>query len=1001
MSEVGSGQVAIFPTFKGFRSKVGSEVSGAGREGGKTFSSAFNSGAGDPAAALVKKLNAQVASGAKAMSSARLAEQDAAGKVRVAEAALNDVRAKGGEGTARAAAAEERLATVQRKLTEAQGRTKASTDQLRDAQAKLADATTTAAASGGRAASRFSQGWDGLKAKLSSSTRSAVSDAGNAAHAESGTAGKKSGGAFSTAFKGALGALAGVFAAQQFGSLFKSSVADAANLEQSVGAIGTVFKGSAGDMNAWADSAATDVGLSKNEFNELGTLIGSQLKNGGTAMEELAPKTKDLITLGSDLSSMFGGTTSDAVGALSSALKGERDPIERYGVSLNQAKIDAEAAALGFGKVDGALSAEANQAATLSLIMKQTADAHGNFGRETDTLSHKQQVLNAQIANGKARIGTELIPVVSAFTGLLSRALGPAINATVSGIHKIVGAGTGLYNLLVKGDFSTAFREAFHVEEDSPAVGVLFKIRDTVITVIGGFRAMFAAYKAGDGDITSSGFAGFMERIGGGFREITGGVRAFFAAFKAGDGDITSSGFAGFLEGLGLQARTLFDAIGPSVSALLPQIVSLWSAFSPLQIIFKAIEPLLPQIIGMFGQLASTVGGTLSAVLTTALPMIMQLSGVISQALGTVLAAVLPIAVQLITMLGSSISELLPIVMPIIATIIQLAITLATQLAPIIANLITSILPPLVSIFGSILGAIGPVIQMLAGFLIPIIQALLPVVVTVFSVVAAVITAAMQIVQGIIQVVTGLISGNWSQVWEGIGNIFGGIWNTVIAVVSGALQLIGQIVISGLGLVFGFVGSILGSIGSFFTDTWNNVIGGVSGFIGNIVQFFIDLPGKIMTALGNLGSFLLDAGKALIQGFIDGISGMVGAIGDAVGGVLDFAKGFFPHSPAKRGPFSGSGYTTHSGKALAGDFAKSIEAEQGTVARAASRIMTAATLTGKVTTAGQAGAAAGGWMGGGAQVQVDMHMRDGMSPADVARAFDNRLNYKSRVAAHG
>ncbi|WP_036519506.1 hypothetical protein, partial [Nocardioides sp. J54] len=151
----------------------------------------------------------------------------------------------------------------------------------------------------------------------------------------------------------------------------------------------------------------------RNEFNELGTIIGAQLKNGGTAMDKLAPKTNKLITLGADLSSMFGGTTSEAVEALSSALKGERDPIERYGVSLSQAKIDAEAAALGFEKVDGSLSSQANQAATLSLIMRQTADAHGNFAREADTLSGKQQRLKASLEDTKTEIGTALLPIVA------------------------------------------------------------------------------------------------------------------------------------------------------------------------------------------------------------------------------------------------------------------------------------------------------------------------------------------------------------------------------------------------------------------------------------------------------------------------------------------------------------------------------------------------------------------------------------------------------------
>lgn len=253
------------------------------------------------------------------------------------------------------------------------------------------------------------------------------------------SSGKKLGSRLGTAMKG--GALAAVGGAVLAGAFLKDAVGMAGELEQSVGAIDTVFGKSASKMHKWAKGAAQDVGLTQNEFNELGTLIGSQLKNGGTAMDQLAPKTNNLITMGADLSSMFGGSTKEAVEALSSALKGERDPIERYGVSLNQAKIDAEAAALGFEKVGGALTDEAKQAATLSLITKQTSDAHGNFAKESGTLAGQQQRLSASFDNMKTSLGTALLPVVtrvvtafndwlpkiSEFGRSLSDAAGPAL----------------------------------------------------------------------------------------------------------------------------------------------------------------------------------------------------------------------------------------------------------------------------------------------------------------------------------------------------------------------------------------------------------------------------------------------------------------------------------------------------------------------------------------------------------------------------------------------
>lgn len=236
----------------------------------------------------------------------------------------------------------------------------------------------------------------------------------------------------------AVGSAAGVAA----GAIVANGVRGASDLEQSIGAVDAVFKSSADQIHNWAKSAANDLGLTRNEYSELATLMGTQLKNGGTALDELGGKTNDLMVLGSDMAAMFGGSTADAVGALSSALKGERDPIEKYGVSLKQATIDAKAAELGFTKVGGSLTDEAQQAATLALIMEQTADAHGTFAKESDTLAGKQQRLQATLGNLSTRIGMIFLPLIStiasfigdrvmpvmeSWAGVLERNLGPAL----------------------------------------------------------------------------------------------------------------------------------------------------------------------------------------------------------------------------------------------------------------------------------------------------------------------------------------------------------------------------------------------------------------------------------------------------------------------------------------------------------------------------------------------------------------------------------------------
>jgi len=484
-------------------------------------------------------------------------------------------------------------------------------------------------------------------------------------------------------------------------------------------------------------------------------------------------------------------------------------------------------------------------------------------------------------------------------SGLMSAldAMKPAITGAISGLSNGLGAifaGFGAIVTLFKtGDFTGGIRKALGLEEDSAIVASILNIRRGIV-------AMRSAF-SGEG-ITSAGYVGAMEHIGVAARAAVLGIRAMRSAFS-GEG-VTSNGFVGAMEHIGVAVRQVVDKIGPALSSafavagpvigqvvsaigpLIPQFLSLWSSISPIQTIFAIIEPLLPQLLGVFGQLASVVGGALSTALTTLVPIFIQLQAVFISVFQQVLAIALPLIVQLVTMLGQTFAQLLPILMPIIVQIATLAMTLISQLAPIFMQLVSAVLPMVVTIFGAILQAIGPLISMIAGMLIPLIQFLMPVVVVVFGIIANVITSVMQIIMGIIQVVTGIISGNWDQVWTGIMNIFGGIWNTIVALVTGVLAIIGTVVISALNFWLGFIGGILGNIGQFFADTWNNITNGISSFVGGIGSFFAGIPGTILASLSGAGTWLFDAGKNIVQGLFDGIKSLAGTIGNFFLGLL-------------------------------------------------------------------------------------------------------------------
>lgn len=215
------------------------------------------------------------------------------------------------------------------------------------------------------------------------------------------------------AAKGHINKIAGAatIAAGAYVAFAKTTLDAASEMQQSSGAVEAVFKNQADAVKELASNAAKSVGLSASQYQQMAAVMGSQLGNLGVAQKDVIGTTDKLITLGADLASMFGGTTSDAVSALSSLLRGERDPIERYAVSINQAAIDAHLAAKGLGKLEGEAKKQAETQATLELLFKQTADATGNFARETDTAAGSAQIAAAQWEDAKAKLGEGFLPI--------------------------------------------------------------------------------------------------------------------------------------------------------------------------------------------------------------------------------------------------------------------------------------------------------------------------------------------------------------------------------------------------------------------------------------------------------------------------------------------------------------------------------------------------------------------------------------------------------------
>jgi hypothetical protein len=190
------------------------------------------------------------------------------------------------------------------------------------------------------------------------------------------------------------------------------SVQDAADLEESINRISVVMGDASGEVLKFAGTAAETFGLSEKSAIDAAATFAVFGKSAGLAGSDLTDFSLDFTKLAVDLASFNNTTPEEAIQAIGAALRGEAEPLRRYGVLLDDATLRQEALALGIiSSTKQALTPQQKVLAAQAAIFKQTGDAQGDFGRTSDSLVNRQKVLTARFANLRAEVGGKLIPI--------------------------------------------------------------------------------------------------------------------------------------------------------------------------------------------------------------------------------------------------------------------------------------------------------------------------------------------------------------------------------------------------------------------------------------------------------------------------------------------------------------------------------------------------------------------------------------------------------------
>lgn len=222
---------------------------------------------------------------------------------------------------------------------------------------------------------------------------------------------------------------------------------------------------------------------------------------------------------------------------------------------------------------------------------------------------------------------------------------------------------------------------------------------------------------------------------------------------------------------------------------------------------------------------------------------------------------------------------------------------------------------------------------------------------------------AFDFVMGIVQGVFNWLKDNWKLV---LGIITGPIglavflinkyWDNIVAGVRAAWNMI----IGFLKQTLNFLVDLFmnWTIWGFLIKNWNKIVVAVQTAWNKIIGFFQQAPGRILKALGDFGSLLIDVGKNLVSGLWKGIQNswddLINNIEGLGGGIVDAMKGVLGIKSPSR-VFAGIGANIGAGmkQGIAGSI-PSVESAMGKLAGVA----TGSINTSMALNAGQAFATA-------------------------------------------
>lgn len=192
----------------------------------------------------------------------------------------------------------------------------------------------------------------------------------------------------------------------------KQSIDAASSLEESLNKSNTIFGTNGGVIEAWAQGAATDFGMSKRAALDAAGTFGNMFVQLGIGSGEAGKMSQAITELATDFASFHNADIEDVITAQTAAFRGEYDALQRFLPLINGASVEQRALEMTGKRSTSMLTAQDKALAVNALMFEGAGAAAGDFDKTSGSLANQQRTLGANLENTQAIIGQKLQPVM-------------------------------------------------------------------------------------------------------------------------------------------------------------------------------------------------------------------------------------------------------------------------------------------------------------------------------------------------------------------------------------------------------------------------------------------------------------------------------------------------------------------------------------------------------------------------------------------------------------